>query len=134
MSEQVTQPTIETWGLADGRCPFRVYGAVYELDGRCPQTVRCAMAPSAPMRTEDGRGHAVIAVPVPIAEDYCQEECLTKMVRERERGMKVTERLPTIGGVLKGRGRPVRAPRADAKARREQRERLARQFLEDQRR
>lgn len=126
--EAPEQQTISTWDLADGRCPFRRYGDAYELDERCPQTLLCLMVPGAPVRTEDGRGRFAPIAEVPVATGYCLDECLNKLVREKERGLDVRERRATSGGGVL-RGRRTQAPRRMSV--KEQRERLAQQLLEE---
>ncbi len=117
--------------VGDGKCPFRGYPKRYELDDRCPVTVRCEMIQGKFANPEGGYEGFLFPVPVVESESYCKV-CLNDMVREKEAGIDVRLRQPSAdsGGVLKGRR--VKTPTADRATRRKQREDEASRFLKGQ--
>ena len=86
---------------------------------------------------KEGGGYQGILMPAPVveADTYCST-CLNDMVREKEAGLDV--RLTPVsstrqGGVIQGRKAP-KSTKVEAKERRDLRMKLARKFLEDQKR
>ena len=122
---------LSTTEVGDGKCPFRGYPRRYELDDRCPLTVRCEMIQGKSAKPDGG--YAGVLFPVPILDpgSYCQR-CVNEMIREKEAGVDVRLRSPSTGSGEGLKARRTKTPTADRAARRKQREAEASRFLEEQ--